>query len=86
MKKAFWKTDWFTALLVALVFMSGAHSDLIQSLERKAYDWGVQATSRVPSDKIAIIAIDDASITNLGRWPWPREIQGKLLDIWKSVV
>lgn len=81
MKKAFWKTDWFTALLVALVFMSGAHSDLIQSLERKAYDWGVQATSRVPSDKIAIIAIDDASIANLGRWPWPREIQGKLLDI-----
>jgi serine/threonine-protein kinase len=81
MKKAFWKTDWFTALLVALVFMLGAHSDLIQSLERKAYDWGVQATSRVPSDKIAIIAIDDASIANLGRWPWPREIQGKLLDI-----
>lgn len=81
MKKAFWKTDWFTALLVALAFMFGAHSDLIQSLERKAYDWGVQATSRVPSDKIAIIAIDDASIANLGRWPWPREIQGKLLDI-----
>jgi len=81
MKKAFWKTDWFTALLVTLVFMLGARGDLIQSLERKAYDWGVLASSREPSDKIAVIAIDDESIANLGRWPWPREIQAKLLDI-----
>jgi serine/threonine-protein kinase len=81
MKKAFWKTDWFTGLLVALVFLLISGSGLIQSLERKAYDWGVQASSRVPSDKIAVIAIDDESIANLGRWPWPREIQGKMLDI-----
>ncbi len=81
MKKAFWKADWFTALLVALLFLFGSNSDLIQSLERKAYDWGVLASSRVPSDKIAVIAIDDESIANLGRWPWPREIQGRMLDI-----
>jgi serine/threonine-protein kinase len=81
MKKAFWKTDWFTALLVTLVFMFSARGDLIQSLERKAYDWGVLASSREPSDRIAIIAIDDESIANLGRWPWPREIHGKMLDI-----
>jgi CHASE2 domain-containing sensor protein len=81
MKKTFWKTDWFTALVIALVFLFSAKSDLIQSLERKAYDWGVLASSRVPSDKIAVIAIDDQSIANLGRWPWPREIQGKMLDI-----
>lgn len=82
MKKAsFWKADWFTGLLVALVFLFSANSDLIQSLERKAYDWGVAASSRTPSDKIAIIAIDDQSIANLGRWPWPREKQGKMLDI-----
>ncbi|MGE5758379.1 MAG: CHASE2 domain-containing serine/threonine-protein kinase [Sideroxydans sp.] len=81
MRKAFWKADWFTALLVALLFLFGANSDPIQSLERKAYDWGVRASSRVPSDKIAIIAIDDQSIANLGRWPWPREVQARMLDI-----
>lgn len=81
MKKAFWKADWFTALLVALLFLFSANSDLIQSLERKAYDWGVRSSSRVPSDKVAVIAIDDQSIANLGRWPWPRAIQGKMLDI-----
>ena len=82
MKKVlFWKADWFVGLLVALVFLFGANSDLMQSLERKAYDLGVRASSRVPSDKIVVIAIDDRSIANLGRWPWPREIQAKMLDI-----
>jgi len=80
MKKAFWKTDWFTGVLVALVFLFSANSDLIQSLERKAYDWGVLASSREPSDKIAIIAIDEQSLNNLGRWPWPREKHAQLLQ------
>ncbi len=80
-KTSFLKADWFSGLLVALLFLFSAHTDLIQSLERKAYDLGVLASSRVPSDKIAVIAIDDVSIANLGRWPWPREIQGKMLEI-----
>jgi len=84
MKKwLFWQKDWFVSLLVALVFFAGAktNSDLIQSLERKAYDWGVLASERTPSDKIAVIAIDDQSIANLGRWPWPREIHANMVDI-----
>src|SRR3989338_8326974 len=80
-KWSFWKRDWFVGLLVALVFWLGASSDLMQSLERKAYDLGVLASSRIPSDRIAVIAIDDQSIANLGRWPWQREIHAKMLDI-----
>jgi serine/threonine-protein kinase len=80
-KVTFLKADWFVGLLVALAFLFVATTDLMQSLERKAYDMGVRASARVPSDKIAIIAIDDQSIANLGRWPWPREVQGQLLDI-----
>ena len=80
-KWSFWKKDWFVGLLVALVFMLGAGSDLMQSLERKAYDLGVLASSRTPSDKIAVIAIDEQSIANLGRWPWPREIHARMVDI-----
>ena len=77
----FWKADWFVGLLVALLFLFCANSDLMQSLERKAYDVGVRASTRTPSDKIAVIAIDDQSIANLGRWPWPRAIQAKMLDL-----
>ena len=81
MKSGFWKTDWFFGLVVALVLLLGSNSDLLQSLERKAYDMGVMASSRAPLDRIAIIAIDDASIANLGRWPWSREIHAKMTDI-----
>src|SRR3990167_9934906 len=80
-KWSFWKKDWFVGLLVALVFMFGANSGLMQSLERKAYDLGVLASSRTPSDKIAVIAIDEQSIANFGRWPWPREIHARMVDI-----
>jgi CHASE2 domain-containing sensor protein len=80
-KWSFWRKDWFVGLLVALVFVLGANSELMQSLERKAYDLGVLASSRTPSDKIAVIAIDEQSIANLGRWPWPRAIHAKMLDV-----
>ena len=81
MKFSFWKADWFLGLLIALAFLFSAHSDLLQSLERKAYDLGVQASSRTPSDQIAVIAIDEQSIANLGRWPWPRDIHARMTDI-----
>lgn len=80
MDKRFWKKDWLVGVVVGLLFWATSGSELMQSLERKAYDLGVQATSRIPSDKIAVIAIDDQSIANLGRWPWPREIHAKMLD------
>ena len=81
MKKAFWKADWFVGLAIAIVMLVVANtSGFIPGLERWAYDLGVQMTSKAPSDKVAVIAIDDQSIANIGRWPWPREVQAKLID------
>ena len=80
-KAGFWKTDWFLGLAVSCVMLGAANSDLIRSLERKAYDLGVQATTRVPLDRVVVIAIDDVSIANLGRWPWPRDRMAKMTDL-----
>ena len=81
MKSGFWKSDWFLGLALALLVFFASGSDLLQSLERKAYDMGVQASSRTPSDRIAVIAIDDESIANIGRWPWPRDVHAKMVDL-----
>jgi serine/threonine-protein kinase len=82
MKSGFWKTDWFLgAVVVVVVLVFNRFSDLIPSLERKAYDLGVQSTSRTPSSQIAVIAIDDTSIANIGRWPWSREVHAKMTDL-----
>jgi CHASE2 domain-containing sensor protein/predicted Ser/Thr protein kinase len=83
MKTRLWARDGFAASLFVLVFVVlayGLFGTGFQSLERYTYDLGVQARERVPSDRIAIIAIDDVSIRNLGRWPWPRAQQAELID------
>ena len=79
-KASFWKTDWFLGLAISLVVLALGGSDLLQSLERKAYDIGVSATTRTPSDRVAVIAIDKRSIDNLGRWPWSREVLAETID------
>lgn len=81
MKKTFWKSDWFAGLVISLLFLFASGSAFLQSLERKAYDAGVQASSRDPGNKIAIIAIDDQSISNIGRWPWSRDVHAKMTDM-----
>src|SRR5688572_2617382 len=79
---SFWKADWFLGVAIVLVIaLFNRLNDLIPSLERKAYDLGVTATSRVPSDKIAIIAIDAESLDKIGRWPWSREVLARMTDL-----
>ena len=81
MKTAFWKADWFLGLAIAIaLFLVAVTSGFISTFERWAYDLGVKMTSKTPSDKVVVIAIDDTSIQNIGRWPWPRDVQAKLID------
>ncbi|RTL55026.1 MAG: CHASE2 domain-containing protein [Rhodocyclaceae bacterium] len=79
-KTGFWKSDAFLGVVVTVIMLVVSGSDLLQSLERKAYDLGVGMTSRSPSDKVAVIAIDKQSIDNIGRWPWSREIMADMVE------
>ncbi|MBP9713022.1 MAG: CHASE2 domain-containing protein [Sterolibacterium sp.] len=79
-KAKFWKTDWFLGLIISLLVFLFGSGDLLQSLERKAYDVGVSFTTRTPSDKLAVIAIDKRSIDNIGRWPWSRDVLADMID------
>ncbi len=81
MKSKFWSSDWFAGLFISLLIIIFSGSAPMQSIERSAYDWGMQSTERYPSEKIAVIAIDDQSIANLGRWPWSRELHSEMIDI-----
>ena len=81
MKQSFWSADWFAGLIITIVIVLSSGSNQLQSLERSAYDWGVRSTERYPSDKIAVIAIDDVSIANIGRWPWPRDLHADMIKL-----
>ncbi|WER49216.1 CHASE2 and HATPase_c domain-containing protein [Cupriavidus sp. WKF15] len=44
------------------------------------YDLSIGAQQHAASDDIVIVAIDDASITAIGRWPWRRAVLAQLVD------
>ncbi len=79
-KAVFWKSDWFLGVLVTLLMLTAVRANLLEGLERQAYDFGMQAANRVPSERIAVIAIDDRSIAQLGPWPWSRQLHARLTD------
>ena len=82
MKRGFWTADWFAGLLITLVVLIGWRQGIIDSwFERPAYDLGVRMATGTPSDQIAIVAIDEQGIANLGRWPWSREIHANMIEI-----
>ena len=77
---AFWRSDWFFGLCIALLLLMTIPSTAVQSLERWAYDVGVRASDLEPSRSVAVIGIDDQSIANIGRWPWSRDVHAELID------
>jgi CHASE2 domain-containing sensor protein/predicted Ser/Thr protein kinase len=80
-RSQFWRTDWFAGILIVLaVVVLHQTTDFMGTLERRFYDFASTSTSRQPSDRVAVIAIDDQSIANIGRWPWPRDIHAQLID------
>jgi signal transduction histidine kinase len=52
---------------------------LVTATELRLYDLLLPAPSSPLSDKIAIVAIDEASLTALGQWPWPRSVVARLV-------
>jgi adenylate cyclase len=49
-------------------------------LELKLYDLKFRLRGpRPPGPEVVIVAIDDASLKKLGRWPWSREVMAQLL-------
>jgi CHASE2 domain-containing sensor protein len=59
-RRQFWRTDWFVAVLIVVaVFVLHHATDTFGTLERRFYDYASTSSGRQPSDRIAIIAIDD---------------------------
>lgn len=80
MKRKFWTTDWFAVVLITLLMITLSRSGPLSSLELSTYDIGVRSADRNPGNRISVLAIDDQSIDNLGRWPWPRDILASMID------
>jgi len=78
------KKDWFLALVFSLLFLIGVFNGVafLDRFELMAYDLGIKSAHRNPgsNENIAIVAIDDDSIQQIGRWPWPRNVSAEVVD------
>jgi adenylate cyclase len=53
----------------------------LESLEWKTVDLRFHWRGQRPVNKdIVVVAIDESSIDKLGRWPWPREMHGRVIE------
>jgi adenylate cyclase len=76
------KTAVLLALLVALLrYLPLTHNLFFFSLpENFAYDAFFDYRQPRPPTDVALVAIDDASLTALGQFPWPRDVYARLLE------
>lgn len=75
--------EWVLALLITLVVIGTYLFSWypLETLELKTYDLRARAAQPAPSSQVAIVAIDDASIQRIGRWPWPRGYVAEVIGI-----
>lgn len=73
-------------LAAALVVAIGqwSYSTASLPLEWGLYDRMMNSVEVDPSRDVAIVAIDDASLAQLGEWPWPRDVHAGLIDKLKA--
>ena len=70
------------ALLAALatVVLTLIAAGPTASVDLRAYDLLLAPmTPRATPSRVAVVTIDDASITAVGQWPWPREVVARLV-------
>jgi CHASE2 domain-containing sensor protein/nitrogen-specific signal transduction histidine kinase len=72
--------EWvFVGAVGVAIVMVGAMTHAMTNLDRIAYDRLLRVDSRPLLPDIAMVTIDDASIAEFGRWPWPRDLQAQVV-------
>lgn len=75
------RLDWLIVGIITVVLMLAWLLQWypLQMLEYKTYDLRAGLRAKKPQAPIMVVAIDDASIERLGRWPWPRGYMAEMV-------
>lgn len=79
MLQRLWRADRLIGLFTVVLILVAVAFGWLQGLERLLYDAGMRAASVKADDRVVVLAIDERALANLGRWPWPRDTQAKLV-------
>lgn len=65
-----------TAFLIAFI-----QPEFMEQLELKTLDQRFKVRGAIaPDERVVILAVDDDSLTSIGRWPWPRDRISSLIE------
>ncbi len=67
-------------LLLIIIAAVLNYGHFTQRIDNAIYDAHLGIWSRTLSKDIVLVTIDDRSLEQMGRWPWPRRFHAKLLD------
>ncbi|MEN8177297.1 MAG: CHASE2 domain-containing protein [Pseudomonadota bacterium] len=70
-----------TAISLLLLVLLLAASGWLWRWDQLLYDLQIDLWSKPPAEDIVIVAVDEQSLVDFGRWPWPRGIHAQLIDI-----
>ena len=68
------------ALLLPAAMIWFAERPGVQQVDAVVYDRMLWLASPQPSQDLLIVAVDDRSLGELGRWPWSRAVHAQLLE------
>jgi adenylate cyclase len=72
-------------LTIALALITWIGPDLLVRLDNAALDVQFRLRGeRSPGQEVVLVLIDEKSLKEIGRWPWPRDLQARLVDRLRS--
>lgn len=74
------------ACLLLLLAALLTQAELLRKPSRLFYDQFLRTSGHSLSKEIIIVAIDQHSLDQIGRWPWPRHLHAELLQILSSAA
>lgn len=69
-----------TALMLLLIALLVSYSGSLGRVDNVLYDLGQKLGTRPAPADLIIVAIDEQSLSQLGRWPWSRRLHAALID------
>lgn len=70
-----------TSVMLASIAALIAYGGALVRFDNLYYDLGRHLSIKTDPSDIVIVAVDEASLKKIGRWPWPRDVYARMIDI-----
>lgn len=71
---------WLIALLISAAVALVTYDRTLERFDNLVYDLLLRLDRPATANPILLVAIDDESLGEVGRWPWPRSAHARLID------